>query len=393
MKKTALFYFLIITSVYSELFSQNEKVIYLKSVEINNIQLISAKSLTDARILEQKTMVNIQDPMVEYAYLPGNSDAIGVKSTFGVSQEFDFPTVYITRKKRTRNNIKSIHSDYQEIRREILLKAALNWNQYIYLNKLLAEYQKRLDNAVKMYTSYSAKLEKGTASILDVNKAKILYLSSKNKHANIRQELENLYKEMVLINGGKEFKCDFFQYTYNDLQPIEEIKEELINNHPHLYGLESRMESAKLNASIKKQEWLPTINIGYEAENEPDGIYSGIRAGISIPLWQKKNTVNYANAQYKYTQSVYYLNKEQIIIELEINYNKCLQNKSMLNEYDEILQTNIDIQYIEKALNLGQISIIEYINELTMYYEIVDLYLQTEKNFHQNLIKLYSFKL
>jgi len=374
-------------------FSQSNTELFLQSVESNNKELVAAKNLMAAKILDTQTSLTPDNPVIDYGYFPGNNSDIGIKTTYGISQELEFPSVYFTKKKIAQTQIQVIDFEYMRIRKNILLKAQVKVNELIYFTKKEKEYQKRFQDAEKFYNSYSTKLKQGNASILDVNKAKILYLTSKNKYQIIIQEIERIQNNLIQLNGDHEFELNDSNYYFIDLVSLDQIKQEIIEKDPTLIMLIREIEMSKLNASLKKQNWLPSFEIGYEAETEPEGTYQGIKAGLSLPLWQNKNTVKQAGAEVLYVNSVYEQELQRIISDLENNYNKALIYKSMLNDYHEMLQTETDISLIEKAFSLGQISVIEYINELSMYYDIIDMYLETEKEYYQLVSEIFAFKL
>ena len=366
---------------------------YLAQVEANNSQLAAYRELMEAQILEQEIHNLPENPVVEYGYFPGDNDVIGDKKVYGVSQSMDFPSVYFIRSKSAEKQKDVIRAFYEVERKDILLIAKMKWNEYIYSIKLENEYKQRVDNAEKIYNSYVARLNQGNASILEVNKAKILYLSSKSRLEIHRQEQARIYNDLVLLNGNNKVDVVSGQYPFMELVSLDQLKSEMIQKHPGMLVLSSEIEHSQMNVRLSRHEWLPSFQFGYEAESEPDGTYAGFKAGLSVPLWYKKNTVQHANARLRYSNSLYEAKKLSIMNNLESDYKKALEYKDLLNEFDELLLTNNDISFIEKALDLGQISIIEYINELSMYYDIVDLYLETEKEYYQTLSKIFYYTL
>jgi outer membrane protein TolC len=389
--KNRIFYILLLLSVKA--FPQNRMVDYLNRVEANNKQLIAARELLKSSKLEARTNLLPENPVVEYGYFPGKGTMSGNKTIYGISQELEFPSVYFLKKKIANVREQHFNLEYFQLRQEILLEAQSLFYEYIYFNRYEMELKKRLINAEKLYKSYADKFDQGNVSVLDVNKSKILYLASKSKYEMATQELEKVQNMMKMMNGGLPFEMNDNYYPFINITLLDSIKNQLQETSPVLKTLESEIQISKLNTNLSKQYWLPSFEIGYESEAEPDGTYAGLRAGLALPLWRNKNTVKTANAMSFYSETVYEHYKQQLISELENTYNKAIKYKLLLDDYDELLQTETDLAFIEKALNLGQISILEYVNELSLYYEIIDLRLLTEKEYYISLANIYKYSL
>ena len=97
--KMTRYIFIIILSIFGfPVFSQSPFSDLIDSVKVNNPELKLARENLSMLKTEFKTGITPSDPAVEYGYFPGNKPDIGIKEVFGVTQEFDFPVVYIHKK-------------------------------------------------------------------------------------------------------------------------------------------------------------------------------------------------------------------------------------------------------------------------------------------------------
>ncbi|MEQ9007794.1 MAG: hypothetical protein RLP12_07915 [Ekhidna sp.] len=70
----------------------------LREVEQNNQELKALSQYAESRALELKSGNNLPDPQLGAYYLPFGEHSTGDYSEFQVSQSFEFPTVYSTRR-------------------------------------------------------------------------------------------------------------------------------------------------------------------------------------------------------------------------------------------------------------------------------------------------------
>ena len=114
----------------------------------------------------------------------------------------------------------------------------------------------------------------------------------------------------------------------------------------------------------------------------------GIGAGISIPLWENKNAVKAAKAQTVALQSAEADAKTQFYNTLKNQFAKARSFQRLASNYRQSLQTVSNADLLQTALNKGQISLIEYVMEQTIYYEAIGKMLETERNFQQVVAEL-----
>ena len=122
-----------------------EKV--LQSIEQNNKELQSQAQLSNAQKMENRTGNNLSDPSVSYASTYKTGAGTGHGTEFVVSQEFDFPTQYITRNRQADLANSALDMEHQAIRRDILLKAKNLCLDLVLLNQEKALMDIRKKNA------------------------------------------------------------------------------------------------------------------------------------------------------------------------------------------------------------------------------------------------------
>ena len=121
---------LIIVSFFAQ--SQNNITGYLQSVVQNNTGIKAAKQNFEAQTAAFKTNITPPNPELVYGYFPGNTDLIGIKEVFGVSQSFEFPSVYLNKLSLSRKQIARSQHAFKAYKLKILLQAKLLWYELIF---------------------------------------------------------------------------------------------------------------------------------------------------------------------------------------------------------------------------------------------------------------------
>ena len=78
-------------------------------------------------------------------------------------------------------------------------------------------------------------------------------------------------------------------------------------------------------------------------------------------------------------------NKEQ--------YDHLAVRQKALNDYKSLFASLNSEYLLSKALQLGQITIIQYFQEESYYFSALDKYLQLELEYHRAIARLYKFQL
>ncbi|MCG8700936.1 MAG: TolC family protein, partial [Bacteroidales bacterium] len=390
MKIRLLIYLHLLTTI---VYAEGSLTDYLRLVEANNQTIATAAQLKQTSNIGSRTGIYPDNPSIQYGYFPGDKDEMGIKTVYGISQSFDFPTVYSTQHKIAKQK-DTLHSlEYEQTRMNVLLDAKVTYYHYVFLLKKKKQLKFRLSNAEKIYTSYQQKLNKGNASALEVNKSKILFLSVKSKNLLLDQEIASVHQQLNYLVHNSAIYLSDTNYDSSILPAFDSLRSEVNLMHPVLKKMQQQQALSELEIHLQKQYSFPSFEVGYASEKEREGNYSGVRAGLSIPIWKDKNTIKLAKAQSILINSKQQDIKSRYFNQLEIDFNKAVRLQEVLSEYENTLLNTTDIELINKAFELGEISVIDYIMEISFFYDIYDEYLETEKQYHLTLANLLAHRL
>ncbi|HKK61974.1 MAG TPA: TolC family protein [Bacteroidales bacterium] len=375
----------------SSIFSQNTVESVLKEIEKNNTTLSALQKRAEAEKIGNKTNIYLQNPEVEFNYLWGN-DAIGNRTDVSAKQSFDFPTVYKYKKEISNIKNEQVELQYQKQRKDLLLEVRFTAYDLVYTNAMIMELSKRLNHAQSIANSYKKKLDAGETNVLEYNKAQLNLLNLSKEMESLNIERDALLGELTRLNGGIpiEFKLSEFPTTTIPVK-FEQWYVQAEKSNPMLIWLKMEMEASEKQVSLNRAMSLPKLKVGYMSENLPGQEFQGITFGLSIPLWENKNKVKYARANAIAVEKTATNQKIQFYNQLKLLHTKAIGLQNNAIDYKSRLKDFNSTELLKKALDKGEITLIDYILELSIYYESVNKLLRTELEMNKTLAELNQY--
>ena len=365
----------------------------LQAIDKNNPYLVAERNYSIAKNLEYKTGLTPANPSISYGYFPGNKSAPGIKKTLDIKQSFDFPTVYMHKKRKAGNQIDQMAFLQGSIRQDFLLEAKNTLIEFIYLTKMNRELFFRKSMAEKLFADFKKKMEEGTGTVVELNKARMELLKANNALKINATSKIRVIEKITRMNGGISVDLDQLVYPVKEIIRLDSLITFSLNKTGRIKALGSAKAAAQNEVKIRKAQSLPGFELGYGSEEVASEAFRGARVGMTIPLWEDKNKVKMAEAKVDYTSSL----EESIIAEFtsEIRQDYVLAEtlKANLEEYKIALDNLNGFEILKKSLDSGQISGIEYFLEVAYYYQMVDQYLDIELDYQLVLARLYRYEL
>lgn len=371
------------------LFAQNTINNVLSEVEKNNTTLSAYRKSIDAEKIGNKTGLTPQNPEVEFNYLWGSPSAIGNRTDFSVKQSFDFPTAYSYKNQISNLKNEQAELEYKKQRNEVLYQTRVVCVKLTYYNSLIVELRKRHANAQKVADAYKAKYNTGDVGILEFNKAQVNLLNVTKEMENNEIERNALLSELTTLNGGNAIN---FTDSLFSLQTIPADFEQWFSqteaNNPLLQWVKQEIAISEKQVKLNTAMSLPKFYGGFMSENVVGQQFQGITLGITIPLWENKNTVKYAKAKTIAMQSVEADAKLQFYNSMKATHSKVISLQTNVTDYRSKLAMYSNSELLEKAFNKGEISLTEYMYELSLYYESMYKLLEMEMNYNISFVEL-----
>lgn len=391
MKKAILISAIMV--LHFNLFTQNTIDNVLTEVEKNNTTLSTYRKSIDAEKIGNKTGLAPQNSEVEYNYLWGNPSVIGNRTDFSIKQSFDFPTAYNYKSQISDLKNEQAELGYQKQLKETLLQARFVCVELTYQNALKVELNRRLNNALQIANAYKSKFNSGEASILEFNKSQVNLLNVTKELESIEIERNALLSELATLNGGSSINFTDSLFTIQIIPADFELWFSSVEaNNPLLQWVKQEIAISEKLIKLKTALSLPKFYGGFMSEKAVGQQFQGITVGITIPLWENKNTVKYAKAKTIAMQSIETDSKLQFYNNMKATHTKVIALQNNVSDYRSKLVLFSNSELLEKAFNKGEISLTEYMYELSLYYESIYKLLEMEMNLNLAFAELNKYQ-
>ena len=367
----------------------------LRNIETNNKSLQANTKMTDAQKLEAQTGKFLANPSVEWEQMWGNRNNPGSEYTLTVKQSLDFPTTYSNKNKLANLKANTIGFQSAAYRLQLLLNAKQTCIEIIYLRKQKSLLDERLANAETMFALYKKRFESGDANQLELNKIQLELLNAQNQSRLNKAALTAAEEQLRNLNGGNPITFDATDYPAGEeLINFDQLQAAFMEADPNLKSLTGDQEIANREVKLSRSLTLPKFDVGYKRNAASDHVASnGFMVGVSIPLFENKNTVKKAKAQAEFATASLEDNRLNLKTNLQQLYQQAEALQISRADYAKVLEQQRNIELLNKALNAGQLSVIDYFTELTTIYDSHQSYLDVEKEYHSILAQLYQYKL
>lgn len=372
-----------LSGILSSAYAQGDGEQIVESIRQNNTTLNALREKAAVDKIGNRTGINPDNPEVEFGYLWGSPSGIGDRKDLSVTQTIDFPSAYRYKTQLSKGRNQQVDLLFEAEERIILQDARLLCVELTYRNLLEKQLEQRLANAENLANGYETLFAKGEINIIDYNKTKLNLLSIRKAREVNQVETALLSDKLRILNGGLTVNTELLQAYPEYLLPgdfsVWSLRAE--EQNPGLKAVEQSISLSRKQEQLTKALNLPKLSAGYVSERVPGSTHQGISVGVSIPLWESRNTLRHQKAQTIAIQAQHDDAQLQFQNELKSSYAKAVKLKKVLMDYDQLLNASSNEDLLDKAFKQGQLSLINYLLELTAYYEAVDQYLETEKEY------------
>ncbi|HNS12705.1 MAG TPA: TolC family protein [Bacteroidia bacterium] len=392
MKNRLLTIFALIFTIQTYAQSSIDSV--LEQISRNNKTIQASMQLMEAEMLEHRTRLRPENPSLEYDYLEGSPANKGVQHEFTAAQTFEFPTSYIKKSQLSKERSALSEIEAKTSRQDILLEAKKLCLELVFRNKLQKQLTEQKENTEKVLRDFQKKLDKGEGNILDLNKARLQLIEVRKQYQENYSAINMGQQRLESFNGGNKILFNDTVYPLHSAVPTFDVLEsEYEKNDPVRMMLEQERVVAQKQLELNKALWLPKLKAGYRYQGIERADFHGIHTGVTIPLWENNKTIKMQKAKIVYADLEIEDHRIEHFYEISQWYENYLNLKLTLDDYQNVFASLNSTTLLNKALNLGEISTIEYFMEMNYYYNSSLSFLEVEKEMYMVLADLYKYKL
>lgn len=364
----------------------------LGSVAANNSGIKATQQEAVAAQTELSAGNSLENPTFEFEYMWAEKQVPGGnKYAFAIMQGFDFPTLYAQRGKHISAQ-KSL-GEYQVgyARQSVLLEARELCIKIVYLNKQIANVSERAEIAEKLVKLYTQRLAAGDANRLELNKVEIERLSQTSRLKMLISERDAAATQLIACNGGMELPVALSTLTYYPTITMPASLDAAIDEWQQadegIKMLQGQQQVAESFTSVSKQGWIPRFEVGYKQAYEVGDMFYGLAVGVSLPLFKTSNEVKTAKARALALSFQAENVKTQATAQATQLYHEAVALQTALDDY-QVLSQDENRALLLKALENGQISLLEYMSDIAQLNEAEENRLMLEYQYYSKLSQL-----
>ena len=377
-------------------FAQENAGTVLSQIEKNNTALQALRKRTEADQYGYKAERALDAPEVGFDYLWSSPADVGTRKDISVTQSIDVAALAGARGKLANSRTELSDIQYNIERQKILLEAKQLYIRIVYCNAVNAELSSRIARSEQIEAAYRDMQARGETDMIEVNKAHLAYLSQKNALSRNLVERESLLSELQGLNGGEPVEVNASVISTDEVLPADfgAWYAEASQQIPELAYMKKNVDVNAAEARTAKMANYPSLTAGYMAELVKGSNFRGLTLGLSIPIWSVRSKVRQANASCEAAKL-----EERDAMTKTYNSFKALYDRAKgLQEISTELSSSLAVSteamaLTEHKLKAGDISLIDNIMELSLYYSLADEVLATSCDYALALAELYAWNL
>lgn len=377
-------------------FAQENAGTVLSQIEKNNTALQALRKRTEADQYGYKAERALEAPEVGFDYLWSSPADVGTRKDISVTQSIDVAALAGARGKLADSRTELSAIQYNIERQKILLEAKQLYIRIVYCNAVNAELSSRIARSEQIEAAYRDMQARGETDMIEVNKAHLAYLSQKNALSRNLVERESLLSELQGLNGGEPVEVNASVISTDEVLPADfgAWYAEASQQIPELAYMKKNVDVNAAEARTAKMANYPSLTAGYMAELVKGSNFRGLTLGLSIPIWSVRSKVRQANASCEAA----ILEERDAVTKTYNNFKALYDRAKGLQEISTELSSSLAVSteamaLTEHKLKAGDISLIDNIMELSLYYSLADEVLATSCDYALALAELYAWNL
>lgn len=335
-------------------------------VSSNNLTINALEKQMEAEIISNHVGLAPENPEVEFAYLWGSPSAIGQRIDVSVTQSFEFPTAYVYRSRIADLKDEQTGLFLRSQMLETYMEVGRLYYSIVYQNTRIRDMERCLQFLSDVSAAYQQKLDAGEINIFDYNKVKLSELNLRQEKTHAESERNAMLLEIKQLNGGKPIDITLSEFP--EISLPDDITD-WANRSPHLQWYGKQQEIAQQQLKLDRSLWAPQFFVGYMREQVPAETFQGLKVGLSVPLWKNVNTLKQTQLQNSALNMIAADEQFKLQARLEAKYITTRNLLHQIEEYRQLLNTVDAAALLNQALESGQLSLVEYLYELSAYHE------------------------
>ena len=355
---------------------------WMAQIAQNNTTLKALHRQMQASVLANGSNLSLTDPDAEVAYLVGTPKGVPNRTNVSLTQSLDWDVLLGRRRALAKANNQVAYNDYRRAVQQVLTEADEQFTTLVYYNKLCGELSQRQALAEEIERLYQQKFERGDINQLEVNKVRLNASVSRADWARANNERQQILANLQRLNGGHAvaFTDTVYPLAGKALLPLVDFQSALAGSLA-VQTAQAAVAQSEAEIKVAKAEGLPALTVGFQGEYIKQNNYSGLSLGFTVPIWgNSRKKIRKAEAELAANR----LTVDDVIYQERAQVAKLYASAQQLQQAANALQKDMQLmnndQLLRRSLELGQISLLDYLLELSFYYTARTSQLEAERD-------------
>lgn len=355
---------------------------WMAQIAQNNTTLKALHRQMQASVLANGSNLSLTDPEAEVAYLVGTPKGVPNRTNVSLTQSLDWDVLLGRRRALAKANNQVAYNDYRLAVQQVLTEADELFTTLVYYNKLCGELSQRQTLAEEIERLYQQKFERGDINQLEVNKVRLNASVCRADWARANNERQQILANLQRLNGGHAvaFTDTIYPLAGKALPPLVDFQSALAGSLA-VQTAQAAVAQSEAEIKVAKAEGLPALTVGFQGEYIKQNNYSGLSLGFSVPIWgNSRKKIRKAEAELAANR----LTVDDVIYQERAQVAKLYASAQQLQQAANALQKDMQLmnndQLLRRSLELGQISLLDYLLELSFYYTARTSQLEAERD-------------
>lgn len=355
---------------------------WMAQIAQNNTTLKALHRQMQASVLANGSNLSLTDPEAEVAYLVGTPKGVPNRTNVSLTQSLDWDVLLGRRRALAKANNQVAYNDYRLAVQQVLTEADEQFTTLVYYNKLCGELSQRQTLAEEIERLYQQKFERGDINQLEVNKVRLNASVCRADWARANNERQQILANLQRLNGGHAvaFTDTVYPLAGKALPPLVDFQSALAGSLA-VQTAQAAVAQSEAEIKVAKAEGLPALTVGFQGEYIKQNNYSGLSLGFSVPIWgNSRKKIRKAEAELAANR----LTVDDVIYQERAQVAKLYASAQQLQQAANALQKDMQLmnndQLLRRSLELGQISLLDYLLELSFYYTARTSQLEAERD-------------
>lgn len=364
-------------------YSQESVGDVLDIVRANSPALKVAGGTLEMEKLQNRAERLPENPEFEFENVWAEGPDDGFGREIRVRQGLDFATVSGMRGKMAASLDGLSELRYQAEVVEVMAQAKELCARIVFCNLMidaLTEYESILDD---LYQTTLRKSELGEATVLDEGKARIQLSQIRARLSRTRMDRASLLASLRTLAGKEDLDFNgrvFPEYATG--MGFEAWLAEAELSNPLLRMMEQEIARTELQLKMDRSAWVPELNLGYLYEAGRNERSRGLTLGISVPLWSNASRVKSSVAAVNVAREQRLRQESEFRALVRDAWDQAVGFREIAAESRACLVESDNRPLLRKALDSGEMSLLDFLLETGLYYDALESTLSAELDYH-----------